>query len=167
VAKFRNRQNAGLILVAGLAIGCSHVPLAVSAAGVETQPAPQVQETASRVLKICLADAQTGNVEVVLAERDADGLLRSLGPMPREIRLERSVEAAHADWFREREPLVWKGKTYRPGEDWQATAVNRYLRHQGLYRGVPLLSLWPGGDRTLAVLVDQESCTFRRYEPIE
>ena len=128
-------------------------------------PRPLAASEPARVQKICVADARTGEVESVLAQRDPAGILRRIDDGTTELKLDPRLEARHADWYRERRPIVWNGKTYRAGSEWRESALNRYLRHQGLYRGVPLMSLWPGGDRTLAVLVDQETCTFRRYEP--
>lgn len=115
--------------------------------------------------KICIADPVTGEIDSVLARRDPDSVLRRLGKEPSELKIDPRLEARNTDWYKAGERIVWNGKTYRAGGEWRESALRRYLRHQGIYRGVPMMSLWPGGDRTLAMLVEQETCTFRGYEP--
>jgi hypothetical protein len=154
-----------ILLACALAPALSIACLAVPSAALEPRLSVTDQGALPTFTKICLADHVTGAVEIVVVEREPDGALRSLEREPRRISLENGAEAGHADWYRSREPIAWKGKTYHAGSEWQEYALGRYLRHQGRYRGVPLLSLWPGGDRVLAVLVDQETCTFRSYHP--
>ena len=154
---------AALALIASAAACHRTEPAAPAAAAPEAAPAAAARS--ARAMMICLPDPVTGEIDTMPATRDPAGLLRGTGPGAPELKLDPRAEAQGADWYRNREPIVWNGKTYRPGGEWRETALRRYLRHQGLYRGVPLLSLWPGGDRTLAVLVEQESCTFRSYAP--
>ena len=129
------------------------------------EPGASPRPPTERYRKVCVADAATGEIDVVIASVEADGTLRKIGRTPGPIALDPALEAQDAPWYRSAEAIVWRGKTYRKGGEWQESALNRYLRHQGLHRGVPLFSLWPGGDRVLAVLVDQERCIFGRYEP--
>ena len=138
-------------------------PRASSTAG-EASPSASGAPT-MRYRKICVANSVTGEIEVAIATADAQGILTRIGPNPGPIVLDPAAEAQGAAWYRSGEAIVWRGQTYRKGGEWQESALNRYLRHQGVHRGVPLFSLWPGGDRVLAVLVDQESCLFARYEP--
>lgn len=154
-----------ILLACALAPALSIVCIAAPSAALEPRLSVTDQGAPKTFTKICLADQVAGAVEIVVVERERDGALRSLEREPRRISLEHGVEAGHAGWYRSREPIVWNGKTYYAGSEWQEYALGRYLRHQGRYRGVPVLSLWPGGDRVLAVLVDQETCTFRSYHP--
>lgn len=120
---------------------------------------------------VCLSDRATGDVEVAILQRDPGGDWRHRRDdgqwAPPEM--ERRPEAQGLDWYEAGEPIVRDGIVYRPhGQTFSpGGAVNRYLRHVGLHEGAPLFSLWPGGDRDLAVLVSQKGCVFRVYDRSE
>ncbi len=115
----------------------------------------------------CVSDA-TGTIEPVVAAEAQDGSWRTLSEDSNFPAEPSDLPGARTkQWFAYGTEIEWAGVRYVPsGSPTGVTALNRYLRHQGVLDGVPVYSWWPGGDRDLALLVDARGCVFQTYSPV-
>jgi len=112
----------------------------------------------------CLADPVTGQVTSTLIRTLEGGVRQVLIDGDWQPEPPPGPQAVDLDWYRSGEPIVRDGIRYlQDGDEWAPGAVGRYLRDAGLYRGAAVMTIWPGGDIDLAVLVHQEGCIFRTY----